>query len=529
MCLKLKKLSCLILTLISNLFVLPYSIEAANQTPTVSPIFPETSLPFTIKVELVKKKNGEPFLLSPGIQSYNTAKYQGEYLFVLGRTNGLHGFNNDPNNFPPSEQNRTFYVVDFENQVIHSRSLLDPSSGLTLDQIESLSATAAQGDQVKDTLYLCGGYGFRTAVNNFTTFDTLTALDLPGVFAWVKKLDNGCKLSSFIRQTNDPTFQITGGDMHRLGERFPTLLVMGNKFEGAYFQPGSVQEYSEQIRRFYINDDGKTLDFELLPPLPANKNPNYHRRDLNVVPVLFKNAQRKLLRGLVALSGVFTPGAPPGIWTVPVSITPNGTPSMADPLNPTTFKQGMNNYISPTIGLFSCKTGNMFVILLGGITYGFFENGVFKTDDKFPFTDQITTVKINADRKFSQYLMNAEYPVILSTQANQGNRLLFGASAEFIPSVRLSSIQFGNGIFQLDKICEPLLLGYIVGGIQSTLPNTNTMSDSSVSPYIFKVTLFPKKCDCCKKPSSKECECTKMPCPKENKCIKKSCPKKKRL
>ena len=33
------------------------------------------------------------------------------------------------------------------------------------------------------------------------------------------------------------------------------------------------------------------------------------------------------------------------------------------------------------------------------------------------------------------------------------------------------------------------MIGYIVGGIMSTLPNTNVRSDTAASPYIFKVTL----------------------------------------
>ena len=36
-----------------------------------------------------------------------------------------------------------------------------------------------------------------------------------------------------------------------------------------------------------------------------------------------------------------------------------------------------------------------------------------------------------------------------------------------------------------------VVVGYIVGGIQSTLPNTNVESDSAASPYIFTVTLVP--------------------------------------
>ena len=44
-------------------------------------------------------------------------------------------------------------------------------------------------------------------------------------------------------------------------------------------QPPEFQEYTEQIRRFYINDDGVNLSFTLEDPLPLIPDPNFHRRD----------------------------------------------------------------------------------------------------------------------------------------------------------------------------------------------------------------------------------------------------------
>jgi hypothetical protein len=51
---------------------------------------------------------------------------------------------------------------------------------------------------------------------------------------------------------------------------------------------------------------------------------------------------------------------------------------------------------------------------------------------------------------------------------------------------------YKNGVLKFDKLgTNSLVVGYIVGGIQSTLPDTNQESDSAASPYIFKVTLVP--------------------------------------
>jgi hypothetical protein len=404
----------------------------------------------------------------------------------------MHGF--DPsddgsNNFPPQEQNTMIYVVDPICKKVYCRSLDDPESGLTQDQIDSLSTTSPQYNQEGSTLYIVGGYGFRHSIEDYTTFEFLSALDIPGLMRWVICEPEGESAQQHIRQITDPIFKITGGEMSKLGKCMPTLLALGQDFEGAYFSESSVQTYSNQVRRFYIHDDGVNLSVEILLSLPLSPDPNLRRRDLNVVPMV-KAHKGKLIPELVALSGVFTEND--GIWTVPVSISACGHSFMADPADPCTFKQGMNNYDSATLGLYSKRTGDMYTILFGGISYGFFQDGVFKTDDQFPFINQITTVKKNRKGHYTQYLMAAEYPEIRSTQSNPGNLLLFGADARFVPTSGLECYLYGNGVFKFDRIVRSMEIGYIVGGIQSSLPNTTKMSDSAASPYIFKVCLEPK-------------------------------------
>lgn len=461
-------------------------VSAANQTPDVSPIYPGQDLPFRVRIELVGKNKNE-FLLPTGIQSFVYGVHKDKWLLIDGRINGLHGFNDDPNNFPPQAQNRTLYVVDPKKKTVVSRSLTDPRSGLTEDQIDSLSVTATQFYQEGNTLYITGGYGFRNSINNYTTFDVLTAIDVSGLMHWVTHPKEEKTAAQYIRQISDPVFQITGGDMHKLGKNDPTLLVFGQDFEGAYFTAGFTQVYSRQVRRFNILDDGSHLGVEVLPTTPIDEN--FRRRDLNIVPVIGRHSHGKLHYGLVALSGVFTLSE--GAWTVPVTITADGIPFMADPAAPFTFKQGMNNYASAFLSLYSKKTGDMYTVLFGGITYEYFKKCILQQDSELPFTNQVTTIKIDKEGTFTQHLMDSQYPVILSTQSNPGNRLLFGASADFIPASGLEKLQYGQAIFKLDRIKKPIIVGYIVGGIQSTLKNTTTTSDSAASPYIFKVILEP--------------------------------------
>src|SRR6266849_3755572 len=154
----------------------PASIQAtaAPAAPAPTTSTPGTGLPFRIAIDFAG------FSLPGGIHSYVTGSANGKWLFLAGRTNGMHTFNNDKNNFPPAQQNSTVFVVDFVQQTVATRSLTDPGSGLTQTQIDSLSVTSPQSYQVGSTLYMAGGYGVDTATGRFSTKDAFTAIDVPG-------------------------------------------------------------------------------------------------------------------------------------------------------------------------------------------------------------------------------------------------------------------------------------------------------------------------------------------------------------
>lgn len=469
-----------------SLFVVALAWSAslsANQTATITPVNPsQKDVPFQVKIKRIR------LTLPNGIHSGVSARHKGKWLFLAGRTNGMHGFNPDPFNFPVQKQNRMVYVVDVIHKTIKKRSLDSPRSGLTVAQIDSLSVTSPQSYQKGKTLYITGGYGINTATNQFETKNLLTAIDVPGLISWVEHNSEDKHASHYIRQLAHPIFQVTGGYMEQIDDN-PTLLVFGQNFTGTYFLPPHTQVYTEQVRRFRILDNGKKLRVSIKSSEPKLPDPNYRRRDLNVINTI-KSKDDKLVQGLIALSGVFTPPPDDGAWTVPVEITAEGKPSMANPALSRTFKQGMNNYASATMELFSEKTKDMYSVLLGGITFGYFENGQFKTDPELPFTNQVTTIKINKHGRYKQFLMKGEYPKILSTMSNPGNRLLFGSGAFFMPAEEVEL--YDNDVVKLDSVKKSKVIGYIVGGIQSTLPNTNSMTDSAASPYIFKVIVEPK-------------------------------------
>ena len=471
-----KPLASLLICLTLAAGISPALAVTNNQTDQLTPVLPATGLPFRVTIQQAN------FTLPVGFHSGVVGMYKGLWIFLAGRINGLHGF--DPsNNFPADAQNTSIYVVNPATGQVSSRALNDPGAGLNQKQIDTLSVTSPQGYQDDDTLYMSGGYGIDTSSGTFGTKPVFTAINLPGIVTWVMHPENkNQSVIKNIRQIYHPIFQITGGAMRKSGNT--TLLIFGQNFDGEYTD-SSNGNYSEQVRRFELQNVGGQLTVKVLPSMPSNPDQNYRRRDLNVMSVLL-NKNNTLEHGQVAYAGVFTPSS--GVWTVPVVIDSNGTPTMANPGLPTTFKQSMNHYVCATAGLYSRKYSSMFNIFFGGISYGFYSGGVFQTDSEIPFINQVTTIQMDKNGNFTQYLMDSQYPVILSTQSNPGNTLLFGAGAYFIPN---NIPKYANGIISLDNIRTPTIIGYIVGGIQSTLPNTNVMSDSAASPYVFTVTLVP--------------------------------------
>jgi hypothetical protein len=376
-----------------------------------------------------------------------------------------------------------------KHKKITTRSLTDPKSGLTTTQIDYLSVTSPQFCQKGDTLYITGGYGVDSQTTTFGTKPIISIIDLKGLIKWVEHPESDRIAEHYIKQLSDPIFQITGGRMSIIKDNF--LLVFGQNFEGAYNDsnpPTFVQTYSEQVRRFELKKSDHKYKVENVSYYPTLKDPNYRRRDLPILSQITADKKGHLSESLVAYSGVFTPNN--GIWTVPVEISNKGKTKMADPNNALTFKQGMNNYACASIAMYSIKRKEMYTLFLGGITFEYIQNGVVLSDSEIPFTNQCTTIKINSHGEYSQYLMDGTYPVILSTTQNVGNPLLFGAGAEFIIKHDIKTIHDNGRVVDYDKLPHgSVTIGYIVGGIQSTVPNTSTRADSSASNHIFNVTI----------------------------------------
>ncbi len=454
---------------------------AAHQTGTFSPVSLNSPLPYRIALEPYDF-GAAPL---PTLHSYAAGQYDGKWVLISGRTNGLHGFESvAANNFPAASQNREVWVIDPVARQSWSRSLADASSGLTDAQINSLSTTNNQFYQRDDHLYMTGGYGVQIVFPDSSTlngtFDNLSAIHLPGLVGWA--MGGAGAAADHIRQISNPLFRVTGGAMYEIDGR--THLVFGQNFQGNY-TPGTNGIYTNQVRSFDIVDNGVTLSIEDSTSSPTNAA--YRRRDLNVVPVLRPDPGGGLNEELVALSGVFT--TTDGAWTVPVEIDSLGNPTMADPLAPDTFKQGMNGYHSAKLGLYSESIGEMHQVLFGGISVQYFDEstGDLETDDNMPFVNDISAIKIDSTGRYSQHRLG-EFPALTDLG---GERLRFGTNAEFFLADGIET--YDNGVIKLDALSQPTTLGYIFGGINANGPHTRGVPGvvSAASKVIFAVTLIP--------------------------------------
>lgn len=456
--------------------------KCLNQTEEITPVLSGDTLPFEIKIEVAD------FAMPIGIHSYASGIYQGKWIFLAGRTNGMHGFQEGEtglDNFPVQMQNTSVVVVDPITKHFWHKSLLsDKTSGLTTAQVDTLSATNPQSAQVKDTLYITGGYGNDSTTNKMVTHPYLTAVNLPGIMHWVMNPHSGETASQYIRQIKDPVFQVTGGYMDILDDDLNALLIFGQNFSG-YYAGDANGEYTNQVRRFKILDDGRKLSFTLQKH--SEPNPNYRRRDLNITPIMCRVGE-KCEPAFLALSGVFTEDM--GAWTIPVHIKTNGANVMRDPKDPKAFKQSMNAYNCPTLSLYSEKSDDLYMLLFGGISFGRFTDGKFNTHKLLPFINDITAIKVTRDETYSQYHIG-RFPLIRSSGMNRGNELLFGTGGGFFTFEHLPA--YYNGVLKLDHLgTKPIVLGYIVGGVQSTVDNTLSYTDTCATSYIFRVTLIPK-------------------------------------
>ena len=432
----------------------------AQAPPVMSPtpvVATPQNLPYSLQISAVSMPS------VPSIQSAIFAQAGGKWLVIGGRTNGLHNF--DPSgliSFPPDDQNNSIIVIDPTT----GQTWTEPwsSTGLPASMTASLASTNQEFHQVGNRLYAVGGYSDDPVTNQFTTYDTLSSINVRGM---INAVINHGNVAAQVKQIRDPRLAVTGGEMETLGNR--TYLVFGQNFQGGY--NGNTADYSQiytdEVRSFRIVDKGNAL---AVAGYKAQRDPmNFRRRDYNLGPTILPNGRQ----GLTAFGGVFTPQG--NGYRFPVLINPGGTAKID-----TKYQQFFSQYTSANVGLFDSKTRSMDTIFFGGISlYDYnFATGQFTVDTELPFVDDVTTFAQRADGSDQEYIMPSQLP---------GR---YGSNAAFFASPGLP--HYSDGVIKLNRLTGPTTLGYIYGGIYSTVGDTtDPPSQTTSSNQVFRVTLIP--------------------------------------
>lgn len=191
-----------------------------------------------------------------------------------------------------------------------------------------------------------------------------------------------------------------------------------------------------------------------------------------------------------ALSGVFTQSF--GAWTVPVTIDDQGNAVQPDPTSPSTFKQGMNGYKCATVGLYSAARDEMHTLLLGGISYQYFNTNTNQVEEdvNLPFINDCTDIVIDSSGNMTQHLLGNLFPQIISPDTNEP--YLLGAETRFFLADGISA--FANGVIDLDALSGPTLIGYLYGGIAAIQPNNGATYGSNALMPVWINPTVPEPC-----------------------------------
>ncbi len=410
--------------------------------------------PYEVKI---KPKNIDNF---PAIHSYAFASDGSRFLIIGGRTDGLH-----PRQpwaaFDANNSNANIFVYDQSDNQVYSSSISNLSNALQ----EQLSSSNMNFHQIEDTLYVLGGYGYSNTAADHVTYPNLTTVLVKET---IDAIINGSSFSIYFKQIKDQHCAVTGGHMGMLNDQL--ILVGGHRFDGRYNPMGHntyVQRYTNEIRYFEINNGGIQPIITHYDSLRDTSH--LHRRDYNLVPFKFTKDDF----GYLISAGVFQPSVDlPYLY--PVAVQQNGiTPY-------TNFNQYLSHYHSADVSIYNPDIEKQFVLFFGGISQYDLVNEMLVKDDNVPFVKTISLLSYDKNGNFNEFKLNEQMPAFL------------GSGAEFFINSELSDIH-GEMVEIHSNGPDSILLGYIVGGIQSSTENPftdNSLENTQASTSIYEVYLY---------------------------------------
>ncbi len=313
-------------------------------------------------------------------------------------------------------------------------------------------------------LYLVGGYGWKDALQNFITWPTLTAIDMKSL---MNAVINTQPIEPYFRQIIDTNiFPVCGAHLQKLDSTY--YLVFGHRFDGTYDRTDTssffVQNYTYEVRKFQIADDG--INLSIYNYSPVLDSSNFRRRDYNLIPFLdpFRG------EGLLAFSGVFQSyvNLP---YLTPIEIYRDTVIVRND------FNQNLSQYHSAVCALYDSSSYSQHNIFFGGMSMYYMDTltNLTVTDSLIPFVRTISDVERDATGLYHEFDKGIRMPALLGTNA-------YFFYDDSIPLYK-------NNYVHLNLLPVHQRIGFITGGIESPGLNISETGAevSFASPRVFEV------------------------------------------
>jgi hypothetical protein len=420
---------------------------------TITPNLPQITLQAT-----KKKSSSLPALRDPVIASNGH-----NWLIVSASTSVFH-------DFTAVLQDITVYDTDTGD----TSTLNIQSSDLPDIVKNQLLSTDQEFLQDGNTLYIIGGF-YSTDGVHFTTLNTITAIDVPGLIAAV--IAQSTHLSSYVNYRTDiPQFKVTGGQLGKIGNDF--YLAYGQDCEGNYCATSQV--YTNAIYQFQTNTTLSSVNIINTVRRVEDAISGWRRRDYTLAPFISYGFQT-----LLALGGPFTPGEHAAVWRNAINVGPN-----IFIYNNHFITQQANQYLAGHLSLYSQNSRTSYVATLSGLSNLFWGLHGLNYDITAPYgniLDLISSDPWNNAQEFANI-----QPVCSTNSPVQPCGVYMGLGATFIP---ITNAQYydARGILQLDQLPagQATLVGYLYGGLLSVTQVPFTDKLTTVTKDVYEVYVTP--------------------------------------
>ncbi|MFL5765263.1 MAG: hypothetical protein ACJ77K_15070 [Bacteroidia bacterium] len=450
------------------------SSEPENKTETAKTDSTKTVLPAyfdSLKAPgqfLTISLQPAPAFKLPAIHSFASAVYNGYWILIGGMKTGFHGTSNLPPPFPSSVANDSIWVIS----VADGRTWGVPVPAVYANYLSVTNPAAFQNQQF---LNFCGGYTRQSgASKNFDcTSDRFFQINLANLITYVQSGGASPSLDQVIPVVaQSPYVQVTGGEMFATNR---WIYIVGGQNYNTTYSTGVTGLYTNAIRRFTLQSMGG-VNFKVVDTASYMDPVNLHRRDFTLAPVVTTDGKASA----VLYGGVFTKNDM--AYRNPVYIS--GWETGAVSIRPDAAQLNFNQYACAVLPMWVNSGNPTYLAFLGGISYQIYDpaSKTIVTGDHgmpMPFSNVISVVTTDG-------LSYSQEGVQIPPQQPLMPGYL-GSNAQFFPLSQYLDNTYTNMI-NLIKVfptapTQPVVVGYMFGGIRSDGPTSGTTPHGHVNTY----------------------------------------------